>query len=75
MYLIYKTKTYMKKFKEWLKTAGIRSIVYLIAGVVLLILGFKFLAGIGFGIFGTDNFVTIKNLIKKGKEFVETQVK
>lgn len=41
----------MKEIKLWLKHAGITVIGYLIAGIVLFIMGYKFLAGAAFGIF------------------------
>lgn len=56
----------LDKFKKWLASAGIRSVVYLGAGVAaFVLLESWFLLGIGVGIFGADNWVTIKELIKK----------
>lgn len=55
-----------EKFKKWLKSAGLRSVVYLAGGVAaFILLNSTFLLGVGVGIFGADNWVTIKELIKK----------
>lgn len=61
----YKMKLF-EKFKAWIKSAGLRSIVYLAAGFAAYVLmGSSFLFGVGVGIFGADNWMTIKELIKK----------
>lgn len=58
--------TFIEKIKAYLKSAGIRSVVYLLAGFsAKLLLGSEFLFGIGLGIFLADNWVTIKELINK----------
>ncbi len=56
----------MNKVIKWFKTAGLRSVVYLAAGLAAwILLGNVFLLGIGIGIFGADNWVTIKQLIRE----------
>jgi hypothetical protein len=56
----------LDKFKKWLATAGIRSVVYLGAGVgAFVLLNSMFLLGAGVGIFVSDNWVTIRELINK----------
>lgn len=56
----------LDKFKKWLVTAGFRSVVYLAAGIIAFaLLNSMFLLGVGIGIFGADNWVTIKALIKR----------
>jgi len=56
----------VEKIKLWLTSAGIRSVGYLIAAVAAaLLLGSTFLAGIGIGLFLSDNWITIKELINK----------
>lgn len=56
----------MNKVIKWFKTAGLRSVVYLAAGLATwILLGNVFLLGVGIGIFGADNWVTIKQLIRE----------
>lgn len=56
----------LDKFKKWLASAGIRSVVYLAGGIAaFVLLNSMFLLGVGVGIFGADNWVTIKELINK----------
>jgi len=56
----------MEKVIKWFKSAGLRSVVYLAAGLAAwFLLGNLFLLGVGVGIFGADNWVTIKQLIKE----------
>lgn len=56
----------LEKFKKWIRSAGLRSIVYLAAGIAaFVLLDSMFLLGVGVGIFGADNWVTIKELIKR----------
>lgn len=59
-----KVLTFYDKLKLWAASAGLRSLAYLGAGVfALLFMSSWFLFGIGLGIFGADNWVTIKELI------------
>ena len=54
------------KAKAWVKTAGFRSLGYLGTAVAAkVILGSEILAGVGIGVFVSDNWVTIKSLISK----------
>ena len=56
----------MEKVIKWFKSAGLRSVVYLAAGLAAwFLLVNLFLLGVGVGIFGADNWVTIKQLIKE----------
>lgn len=58
--------TTVEKVQAWFKSAGLRSVVYLAAGVAAFVfLGSPLLLGVGIGIFGADNWVTIKELINK----------
>jgi hypothetical protein len=55
-----------EKVKLWFKSAGLRSVVYLGAGFAAwILLGSALLLGVGIGIFGADNWVTIRELINK----------
>ena len=56
----------MEKVIKWFKSAGLRSVVYLAAGLAAwILLGSTLFLGIGIGIFGADNWVTIKQLIRE----------
>lgn len=66
--------TFYEKIKEWAKSAGLRSVVYLAAGVgAFILLGSSLLLGVGIGIFCADNWVTIKELINK--QIIDLDVK
>lgn len=57
---------FIAKFKAWIKSAGLRSVGYILAGIgAKLLLGSSLLLGVGIGIFLADNWVTIKELINK----------
>lgn len=55
----------MKKFFKWFKSAGLRSLGYLIASVCFLLFGWTFLFMVSLGVFLIDNIVTIKKLIRE----------
>lgn len=55
-----------EKIKLWFKSAGLRSVVYLGAGfAAFVLLDSTLLLGVGIGIFGADNWVTIKELVNE----------
>jgi hypothetical protein len=58
---------YLKKaysgIKTWFVKNGITGIAGLIAGVLLFILGYKFYAGIAFGVFATRNWDIIVDYV------------
>ena len=54
-----------EKVRIWAKTAGLRSIIYLVAAfAALILLGSQLLFGVGVGIFCADNWTVIKELIQ-----------
>jgi len=61
--------------KEWIAKTGLEGFLGLGIAAVLLLLGFKFAAGISAGFFVSKNWDIIKNyvldLIKKNKEVKE----
>lgn len=62
---------FWEKFKLWIQSAGLRSVVYLGAGFAAwVLLGSALLFGVGIGIFGADNWVTIKELINKNIKYL-----
>ena len=57
-------KKTFNSIKNWVVGNGIEGIVGLIAGLILLPLGFKLYAGIAFGVFATRNWDLFKNWVK-----------
>jgi len=55
----------IQKLKLWFLSAGFRSIGWLGAFAALLLLGQTLLAGVSLGVFLSDNWITIKEIINK----------
>jgi len=53
----------MKKIKDWLRATGLTNVAYLAGGIVATILGYSFISGICFGIFGYVNYNVISKLV------------
>jgi len=71
--------TTLSLIKEWIAKTGLEGFLGLGIAAVLLVLGFKFAAGISAGFFVSKNWDIIKNyvvgLIKKNKEVTTEEVK
>lgn len=55
---------YYKIVKEFVKTKGFTALVALAFGSILLLMGYPFMGGIGFGVFFSKNTEIIKELIE-----------
>ncbi len=55
---------YYKIVKEFVKTKGFTALVALGFGSILLLMGYPFIGGIGFGVFFSKNTEIIKELIE-----------
>lgn len=53
----------MKKIKDWLKATGITNVAYLAGGFASLLIGWSFIAGACFGIFGYVNYNVISKIV------------
>tara|TARA_B100000780_G_scaffold147324_1_gene102959 strand:+ start:494 stop:736 length:243 start_codon:yes stop_codon:yes gene_type:complete len=57
-------KRIFNSVKNWVLGNGIEGFVGLIVGLILLPIGYKFYAGIAFGVFATRNWDLFKNWVK-----------
>ena len=55
---------YVKIVKDFIKTKGFTALVSLGFGSILLLMGYPFVGGIGFGVFFSKNTEIIKELIE-----------
>ncbi len=66
--VLFLIKTY-NVIKSWIKANDVEGVLGLLVGIVALIFGYNVAAGTAFGIFGTKNYMILKNyIVKKAQE-------